>query len=230
MTGRIRLAVVDDHPAIASGVWAELRDLVDLAPEYVQATSASQVPEGRPAPEGHGPVEERPGDVALLDVRLEDGSDPAHNVRWLTGRGWNVLLFTQERRPAVLGRCLQAGALGMIGKHETWDVLAEAITHVATGEAYLSSDWAAVIEALTEARVPDLAPREAEVLRLYAAGLPVRSVARHVGIAEETVKEYLVRVRRKYLEAGRPASSRTELYIRAVEDDLLPNPATPPPP
>ena len=63
--------------------------------------------------------------------------------------------------------------------------------------------------------------REAEVLRLYAAGLPLRVVAEHLHIAEDTAKEYLGRVRLKYAEAGRPAPTKTDLYRRAFEDGHL---------
>jgi DNA-binding NarL/FixJ family response regulator len=191
-----------------------LAGLVDLAPDCRQAASAAELLVG--------PWD---FDVVLLDVRLEDGTMPEENVRRLVGRGWNILLFTQERRPAVLGRCLRAGARGVVGKHEDWTALADAIKVVATGVDHLTADWATAMAAVSDERVPTLAPREAEVLALYAAGLPMKSVARRVGVAEDTAKEYLHRIRRKYSGAGRPAPTKTELYVRAVEDGHLPNPA-----
>lgn len=66
-----------------------------------------------------------------------------------------------------------------------------------------------------------MAPREAEAVRLYAAGLPLKSVARRMALSQETVKEYLLRARRKYAAAGRPAQTKTDLYRRAVEDGYL---------
>jgi len=56
---------------------------------------------------------------------------------------------------------------------------------------------------------------------MYASGLPMKSVARRMGISPETVKDYLMRVRRRYEEVGRPAATKTELYFRAVEDGLV---------
>jgi DNA-binding NarL/FixJ family response regulator len=59
----------------------------------------------------------------------------------------------------------------------------------------------------------------------YAAGnelLP--TVARRLGVDEETVKTHLRRIRRKYADVGRPAPTRRDLYVRAVEDGLLPPP------
>jgi two-component system, NarL family, response regulator DevR len=55
----------------------------------------------------------------------------------------------------------------------------------------------------------------------------MKSVARRMGISPETVKDYLMRVRRRYGEVGRPAATKTELYFRAVEDGLVPPPISP---
>lgn len=209
----IRLAVVDDHHVIIESVPDVLARRVDLADDCVQAQTVDDLLQ-----------QAREFDVVVLDVRLSDDSVPEDNVRRLRERGWNVVLFTQEPRPAVLGRCLQAGANAAVGKHETLDVLAEAVETAARGEEYLNTEWAAAVEAMRTERVPDLSPREREVLELYATGLPLKSVARRLAIGEETVREHLRRVRRKYAAAGRPADTKTDLYVRAVEDGHLRGP------
>jgi len=73
---------------------------------------------------------------------------------------------------------------------------------------------------------PRLAPRQREVLVAYVAGselLP--TVARELGMDRETLKTHLRRIRLKYAEVGRPAPTRRDLYVRAVEDGLVPPPA-----
>jgi DNA-binding CsgD family transcriptional regulator len=75
-------------------------------------------------------------------------------------------------------------------------------------------------------RRPRLAPRQREVLVAYVAGsdlLP--TVARELGMDRETLKTHLRRIRIKYAEVGRPAPTRRDLYVRAVEDGLVPPPA-----
>lgn len=215
MGGAIRVALIDDHPMMSAGVAAELTADLDVDVVFSGQT-VDELMDVDPEL-----------DLVVLDLRLNDESEPEQNITRLIDHGWRVLLYTQERRPAVLGRCLLAGAMGTVDKHEDPAVLAEAVQTVASGEAYLSADWASAITAVTCGWVPDLAPREGEVLKLYAAGLPMKSVARRVGIAEETAKEYLGRVREKYLRAGRPAPTKTDLLVRAIEDGLLPNPADP---
>ncbi|MGH3408441.1 MAG: response regulator transcription factor [Streptosporangiaceae bacterium] len=76
---------------------------------------------------------------------------------------------------------------------------------------------------------PALSPQEARALRLYATGMPMKSVARRMMIGEETVKQYVGRVREKYSRAGRAAPTKMELYYRAVEDGYLPPPPPPEP-
>lgn len=53
------------------------------------------------------------------------------------------------------------------------------------------------------------------------------AVARIVGIAQDTVNDYLRRVRLKYAAADRPAPTKTELFMRAQEDGYLPGPTDP---
>jgi two-component system, NarL family, nitrate/nitrite response regulator NarL len=63
---------------------------------------------------------------------------------------------------------------------------------------------------------------EMRALQLYATGMPMKSVARKMGIKEDTAKQYVGRVREKYARAGRAAPTKLELYYRAVEDGHLP--------
>ncbi len=207
MADRLRVAAVDGHPAILDGVAESLRRYLPQAALTEVAPTVAKLVARDPAV-----------DVVLLDIGLDDGSDLEDNVSQLRSRGWPVLLYTQERRPGPIARAFRAGAAGLVGKHEDLEMLAKAIRSVAAGDIHLTPEWAAAVEADT---LPQLAPREAEAVRLYATGLPLKSVARRMGISPETVREYLGRARRKYAEAGRPVASKTDFFRRAVEDGYL---------
>lgn len=204
----LSVALVDDHPAIFTALTAEISSTFPLA-------SVAQARHVRDLLDTPGPY-----DVVILDVQLNDDSDPADNVRQVTERGWPVLLYTQETSARVVARCFQAGAKGIVGKSQDLGDLMDAVRIVAGSQPYLSGDWAAALTS-EAAAIPALAPREAEALRLYASGLPMKSVARRMGISPETVKDYLMRVRRRYDEVGRHAATKTELYFRAVEDGFV---------
>ena len=65
---------------------------------------------------------------------------------------------------------------------------------------------------------------------LFAANLLLRAgwdvhiyeqVAAELEIKISTAKEHIDRVRTKYSTVGRPASTKTELLVRAIEDGIL---------
>jgi DNA-binding NarL/FixJ family response regulator len=67
-----------------------------------------------------------------------------------------------------------------------------------------------------------LSSREREVLTLYVSGIDVPQIARRLFITENSAKEYLRRIRTKYSELSRPASSKVDLLRRAIEDGVVP--------
>ncbi|HRA45404.1 MAG TPA: response regulator transcription factor [Phycicoccus sp.] len=214
---QVRIGAVDDHPVILAGLTQGLRwHIPESTVRPIERTVADFVSraEGRI-------------DVVLLDVELHDGTDAAANVEALRGRGWPVLMFTQDQRHHALARCLHAGAAGILSKGEDLATIAEAVRTVIRGEPFLSADWAALLADDGHMLAPHLTPREMESVRLYAAGMKLTSVARRLNVSEDTARTYLLRARAKYSEAGRPAPTKTDLYIRAVEDGILPAPGTP---
>ena len=73
---------------------------------------------------------------------------------------------------------------------------------------------------------PQLSARQRDVLSAYVSSsdlLP--TVARRLGMDPETVKTHLRRIRAKYADVDRPAPTRRDLYVRAVEDGVLPPPS-----
>ena len=71
-------------------------------------------------------------------------------------------------------------------------------------------------------RRPKLSARQREVLLAYVSTsdlLP--TVARRLGMDPETMKTHLRRIRSKYAAVDRPAPTRRDLYVRAVEDGVL---------
>jgi len=214
---QVRIGAVDDHPVILAGLTQGLRwHIPESTVRPIERTVADFVSraEGRI-------------DVVLLDVELHDGTDAAANVEALRGRGWPVLMFTQDQRHHALARCLHAGAAGILSKGEDLATIAEAVRTVIRGEPFLSADWAALLADDGHMLAPHLTPREMESVRLYAAGMKLTSVARRLNVSEDTARTYPLRARAKYSEAGRPAPTKTDLHIRAGEDGILPAPGTP---
>lgn len=163
-------------------------------------------------------------EMAVLDLRLTDGSSPATNVHRLVDRGISVLVLTSGENPALVAVAARMPVVGIVRKSVRMDILVDALRAAAEGEPFMSTELASAIDtdpALPSAR---LSAQEQKVLALFARGVKAQVVASRLGIAVPTVNDYVRRIRAKYAEIGRPAHTKVDLYIRAVEDGILPAP------
>jgi len=115
----------------------------------------------------------------------------------------------------------RAGAIGMVRKSELPATIVEAVRAVLRGEVVASADWAAALDFDTDFVTARLSDREAEVLSLYAAGETAARVAARLFISRQTVLDHIRRIRTKYAAVGRPAPTKLDLYLRAVEDGIV---------
>ena len=208
---RVRVAVVDDHESVRLGLKAAC---IDAGYEFVlAAASAGELVEGLVGKEC---------DVVVLDLSLGDGSTVTENVKRAQGTGAAVLVHSIADRVASVREALAAGAAGVIPKSSATRTVMAAIATVARGDVLNNLEWATAIDADSDFAKAQLGRRERDVLHLYASGLPLKAVAEQLGIANSTAREYLDRIRVKYVEVGRPAPTKVDLLRRAVEDGILP--------
>ncbi|MGW0249394.1 response regulator [Nocardia goodfellowii] len=213
-SGTRRIGLVEDHESVAIGLAAMLAPQPDLnlvltagtVPELLATAGAADL------------------DLVVLDLRLADGSSPEDNVRALRDRGIEVLVFTGADNAFLVRSAARAGVLGVVRKSEDASTVVAAVRQAASGNQVVTTDWAAAIDGDPQLSDVGLSPRQEEVLTLYASGEKASRVARLTGLSEQTVNDYLGRIRQKYADAGRPAPTKTDLYKRAVEDGWLPVP------
>jgi DNA-binding NarL/FixJ family response regulator len=212
VTGVIDIAAVDDHPIILDGVAAWVMAAGNGIRVISTAATVAELLAG-PGRRAH---------VVLLDLDLADGTTVEHNVTAILEAGPAVLVLSVSDKPSAVRAALRAGALGYVLKNEPTFQIRAAIESVAAGNAWISPHLAYILVTDDAADRPTLSQQETRVLQLYATGMPMKSVARKMAISEETVKQYLGRVREKYGRAGRAAPTKLELYYRAVEDGHIP--------
>ncbi len=207
-----KIALVEDHALISRG----FQDLIATAPDLDLARLAETVEELSSFANKL--------DLVVLDLRLNDGSSPEENVAAIHALGAEVLVYTGAEDRRLIQQAARSGALGLIRKSAAPETLLDAVRTAANGGEVFGADWAAAIDAASDLEDAKLSPREQEVLGLYASGETATSVAQRMGLSRETIADYVTRIRRKYAEAGRPAHSRVDLYVRAIEDGLLEGP------
>lgn len=204
----IKVAAIDDDRMLLQGMAAWLAPVTDILLVTSVTSVAEFVEAGLDV------------DVALLDLNLRNGSDPADNVRTLLACGSRVLVMSVIPDPEHVIATVEAGASGYVTKSNDLDALTEAIREVAGGGSPISPELAFALSRDVRPRRPRLSPKELEVLTHYAAGMTLEAVARRLDIRPGTVREYLARIKRKYEAVGRPAHTKLELAQRLREDRL----------
>lgn len=210
-----RVALIDDHESVRLGLEAACARAVTKDVVF----SGSSV---RAYLEWRQRSGAAPADIVVLDLTLGDGTTVTENVSSLVADGSSVLIHSVADRPGAVREALAAGAAGVISKASRIDDVIAAIRTVARGEALDNVEWASAVDGDRAFADAQLSKRERDVLRLYAAGLPLKAVADRLGIAYSTAKENITRVRVKYVEVGRPAPTKVDLLRRAMEDGLMP--------
>lgn len=206
----IKVAIVDDHDAIRFAFKAACEE---FGFEFV--ASAGSVTE---LLEKHPDIK---CDVVVMDLSLADGSIVAENVTALLKTGAQVVIFSIADKQNLVRAALKAGAATLVPKAQSMQDLANAIHLVADGIYVNNLQTTAAIDGDSEFKAAALSPREREVLSLYASGFALKQVANELNIKLSTAKEHIDRVRAKYSIIGRPASTKTDLLVRAIEDGIL---------
>ena len=137
---RIRVLIVDDHPAVRLG----MRALIDDQPDMQVVAEARSVNEALS-------VLDVPIDVAIVNYHLRDGRDGLALVAHIRERRSpaRTLVYSAFADAALATMAVIAGADGILGKHELGDQLCNAIRRVARGRRHR----------------PAIAPRIADAMR-----------------------------------------------------------------
>ena len=137
-------------------------------------------------------------DVAVLDVRLPDGSgvDLCRQLRAVRP-DLGCLMLTSFADNEALNASFLAGARGYVLKNVRGDELITSIRRVANGEMLLTPEQIArakerLLRQITEEiRLESLSPQEHRILDLLSEGLSNREIADVMFLAEKTVKNYV---------------------------------------
>jgi DNA-binding NarL/FixJ family response regulator len=176
--GIVRVVLADDHPVVREGLSALLSSRPGIEVVGMASTGREAV---------RSAVTERP-DVLVLDVQMPDldGVAAAREI----GRAAPsvaVLMLTMFDDDASVFAAMRAGARGYVLKGASQDEIVRAIRAVAAGEAIFGASVAApVLQQLSGASptepLPDLTPRERQVLELLVEGLNGAAIGARLGL------------------------------------------------
>jgi DNA-binding NarL/FixJ family response regulator len=132
-------------------------------------------------------------DVALVDIRLGDGSG-IELTRRLVERDpeRRIVLYTGSSDIELLVDGLDSGARGYALKDGAPSELVEALGLVADGGTYVDPRLRpALLSRRATQRLPSLSKREREIMDLLAQGMTGEDVAGHLVLSSETVKTHI---------------------------------------
>jgi two-component system, NarL family, response regulator DevR len=215
----IRVFLLDDHELVRRGV----RELLMVEDDISVAGEASTAEEAMlRIPSTHP-------DVAVLDVRLGEGSDASSGIevcRDIRSAYPEIgcIMLTSFADDEALFSSIMAGAAGYLLKQVRGNDLVTAIRRVAAGESLLDpAVTARILDRLRNPRPPSdplegLSDQERRVLDLISRGMTNRQIATEMFLAEKTIKNYVSR-----LLAKLGMARRSEAAAFAARLDLPPN-------
>jgi DNA-binding NarL/FixJ family response regulator len=204
----IRLAIVDDHPAIGLAIQAAAaaERPGDGAQPIVIVGTARTADDGIELVSRSG--DDAP-DVVLCDVQLTSGTDGLRVVAAATAAGRSAIILTSFDRSSLMRAAFEHGASGFIDKRTDVGAILEAVRTVAAGGTAFS---AAALDAARYGPRPPSA-REIGVLRELQRGASSDEIGVRLGISARTVESHLRRLFDRY-----GVVSRTELAVLALNE------------
>lgn len=196
----IRIAIVDDHPALRDGTAVLLvREGFDVMATVGTLEEARELM-----------ASDVPPDVVILDIRLTDerGLDLLAASTDATRRRPAIVVWTGFDVPQYAHYAMKSGAAGFVLKAAPLAELVDAIRVAAAGGVRYSR--------LPKPTDRGLTPREHEVLGHLVAGLSNDEIAAEMGVTARAVEGHLTRLYERH-----DIRSRAELAARATRDGWL---------
>ena len=210
MEEKLGIVLVEDHPLYREGLKTFIK---------TSFPTATLQYEGADIIEAKSACEKKKVSIAIVDLHLGDGRSPSEIVSMFTSIKIPVLVISALSSFESVKTAFSMGAKGFVSKDSATEELKKAIKAVATGSEWISPVMSQAI-AYDKKTSDDLSNQERKALVLYASGLKLDAVARRMGVAPSTVKQYIERAKMKYRVAGKPIRTKTDMY-RTLRDEGL---------
>lgn len=207
----IKIILIDDHTLFRSGIKALLSRQSDF----------DVIGEAADGFTGIKLVEQMRPDIVLLDLDMPvmNGRETLAQILSSNPQQTVVMLTVSEDNDD-LTECMRIGARGFLLKNINADFLLDSIRKAVDGDNVFSPEMTTrLVQSLispsaprTDQALSTLTPRELEILGYLAAGHSNKVIARHLELAESTVKVHVQNLLRKL-----DLSSRVQAAVYAVQ-------------
>ncbi|WP_411703791.1 two-component system response regulator NarL [Edaphovirga cremea] len=208
------ILLIDDHPMLRTGV----KQLISID------SSLKVIAEASNGEQGVRLAEELDPDLILLDLNMPgmNGLDTLDKMRQISLSG-RIVVFSVSNHEDDVVTALKRGADGYLLKDMEPEDLLAALHQAAAGKMVLSETLTPILAASLRENRPSaerdvqlLTPRERDILKLIAQGLPNKMIARKLTITESTVKVHV-----KHLLKKMKLKSRVEAAVWVLQSNVF---------
>ncbi|MDZ4794128.1 MAG: response regulator transcription factor [Bacteroidota bacterium] len=206
----IRVFIVDDHPVVIEGIHSLLLNEKDIewAGQAMNATSCL------------GFFVSNTADVVLMDISMP-GMDGVELCSIMKEKypGIFILGLSTFNQGLYIKKMMENGASGYILKNSSKEELLKAIHTVSKGNIFFSGEAGEALKEYQKSsadQLPELSPREKEILGLIAEGYTNPQIAEKIFLSSFTVDSH-----RKNLLAKLNVKNTACLIKLAVEKKLI---------
>ncbi|HEZ0698258.1 TPA: response regulator transcription factor [Neisseria meningitidis] len=210
----IKIILIDDHTLFRSGIKSLLsrQHGFEVIGEAADGLSGIKM------------INRLQPDVVLLDLDMPgmNGREALSQIISINPQQ-AVIMLTVSEDSDDLTECMRIGARGYLLKNINADFLLESIRKAAEGDNVFSPEMSAkLVKSLISPQpaqgtqaLSSLTPRELEILGYLAAGHSNKIIARHLDLAESTVKVHVQNLLRKL-----NLSSRVQAAVYAIRHNV----------
>lgn len=205
MKQKIRVLIADDHTIVRIGLATLLG-----AEKDIEVVGEAQ--------NGEVAVKEAlrlEPDVIIMDLMMpkKDGVEATAELKDMQPTV-KVIILTTFGTSDGIAHAIECGAVGAVLKNAEDTELVTAIRKVAAGGRYISPEIKRQLE--KDPPIPELTPRQMQVLQSMTRGLTNRDIAKQLGIRQDGVNIHVNAILQKI-----GAANRTEAVAIALHKHLL---------
>lgn len=201
----IKVLIADDHSVVRMGLAALLSAEDDI----------TVVGEAKNGDEAVSQSILLMPDVVVMDLVMpkKDGIAATAEIHEKLPAA-KVLVLTSYSASDDIAHAIEAGAAGALMKSAENETLIEAIRSVHAGRHFIPANIRRLI--CEDPPLPELSPRQREILSLITRGLSNDDIAKHLGIGRASVKTHILALFQKL-----GAATRAEAVAIALRKQLL---------